>query len=175
MGCAPRFSNDQGFFGNRPKSPVFLQYHLDSPWSLYPCARLEVSSLNRIVDTEIDNIKFRGYIPHIMRFFRRTNWLQFIAVLVFLCFVGQGVTAELEHLDFIHSMSHYGVHSEESNVPDEDSSAQHEYVGHHHHSDMLSVTVELPFSLETVSSFRFPESRCQDGPVFGIEYPPQLS
>lgn len=110
-----------------------------------------------------------------MRFLRQANWLRVLAVIAFLCFVGQGVTAELEHLGLVPQLVHPGGHSHESDLPNDDNPAQHEHTGHHHLSEMIFFRVEIPLPRESVSSHFFPDIHCKDGPVFGIEYPPQLS
>jgi hypothetical protein len=119
--------------------------------------------------------QIHGYVPAIMRVLRRTNWLQVFMAVGLLSFVGHRVTAEMEHIGFTLAHSHLGSHSHETDVPDSETPAQQEHLGHHHHSDMIFLVVEMQRPAESAFSFFSPDSRCQDGPVFDIDYPPQLS
>jgi hypothetical protein len=117
----------------------------------------------------------RGYVFTIMQFLHGINWLRLVAAVALFCLAGQGIASEFEHLGYSHAHAHHGEHPDESNVPTEENPAQHEHLGHHHHSDMIFWGSKMPLPMESASSFVSTDIRCHDGPVFGIEYPPQLS
>lgn len=109
-----------------------------------------------------------------MRLVSGAIWVRFVAAVVFLCFVGHRLAAEFEHLGLIHSNSHFAGHADESNVPHDEQS---EPIGHHHHlADIIFSGLENTTSpTASTSSLLVLDEQCHEGPVFGIDHPPQLS
>jgi hypothetical protein len=122
---------------------------------------------------EFDNLTLPHYLTR-MQLVSGATWIRFVAAIAFLCFVGQRLAMEFEHLGLIHLDSHFAGHTDESNVPDGEQS---EDMGYHHHlADMIFFGLENTTSpTASISSLLVLDELYHEGPVFGIDHPPQLS
>jgi hypothetical protein len=106
-----------------------------------------------------------------------SRFARVLAALALLCFGGQAIAAEFEHLSEGHSHCHLGMddHSDPIESPSNEPGSTSDQPNHHHHlSDMVSiVSVASIFRGFAPASFFNAAHRTYDGPSLGIDYPPQ--
>jgi len=102
--------------------------------------------------------------------------LQLVAAIALLSFVGQRVTAELEHLGWV-GVAHTDHHDSHRHVPSGENDMPSEHSGHHHHLVDIVLAHEvviIPQGL-AIPANSFLKELIYEGPFFAIDYPPQLS
>lgn len=124
--------------------------------------------------SSIDSVKSSDY-SSAMRSATATFLHRLIAVVMLLGLISHAASLDHDHFNALETHSHSSDQEQTSDNSDSAGEDHKESYGHHHHNEcpsVLSTTVDPSWD---EIGFSISDHRCKDGPVFGIEYPPQLS